>query len=377
MKHHLPTLLLLLTVFATWVRAEESPLRQVTFSHGLEENQQPKGKAESYLPDQPIYVSVELRGRPTKGEVSCRFLIEKERIAEAKVDLATVNAGVLASTGQSTFAGFHLSHEKPLPVGNIYRAEIFLDGKTLGSFPFRVSPPKDAIPSKLKATSFQMVIQDSPESLGAEAALAPEDEVRLDGSADMGTGTWLRTTWLVNGKPVPESTRSFTILENRPDCAFHFTFRPESGWPKGSHSVVLEMNGEVVARPTFEVKNTLPSRTSAEPGPVAPASFSLLKIQPATGERLAVGAFGPEDREFIAEWKLKNPAKAEGVKFIWSVVDAGGSKNEELATVIPSEGIYRALQTTLTSKESLPPGKYRVTLLLHDEVLDSRDFEVR
>ncbi len=358
---------------ASCARAQEGLLREVTFCHGLDEGQRPKNKAEFFLPEETIYVSVELKGRPSTGVVTCRFHLEKDLIAEAKVDVATL----AATAGPNTFVGFHLLHEKPLPVGSIYHADISFEGKALGTFPFRVAPPKEAMPSKLKSTEFQTGLGGKREKMSPAAALAPEDEVFLQGVADLGMSTWLRATWLLDGKPQPESTRMFTMEENRPDCGFFFSFRPETGWPKGKHAVILELNGEEVARPTFEVKEVLPTRVTTEIGQLMPVSFSLVKMDSDGSRRLTVGAFSPQDLVLTVEWKLKTAAKAAGVKFVWSVVDAGGRKNEVIATALPGEGIYRALQSSLTTKRGLPPGRYRVDLVLNDDVLDSQTFEVR
>lgn len=377
MRSHLLLAALSLLAFALPLQAQDSLLKQVVFCHGLEDNQKPKDKAEFFMPEETVYVSVELKGRPAKGVVSCRFMIEKDLIAEAKIDVATVNSGVIASIGQSTFAGFNLIHEKPLPVGNIYSVELAFDGKPLGTFPFRIAPPKGALPSKLKSTTFVKEIDGKRQPLGAQGALAPEDAVVLQGVADLGVSTWLRATWLVDGKPAPQATRSFTLEENKEACDFFFSFRPDEGWPIGTHSVILQLNGEEVARPTFTVKEILPTRLTTEVGQLTPVTFSLIKTDPKTGARLAVGSFDTEDLVIIAEWQLKLPAKSDGVKFVWVIVEALDKKDTVLATAIPQEGVYRQLEASLTTKTGLPRGKYRVDLMLNDQVIDSRPFLIQ
>jgi hypothetical protein len=357
--------------------AQDGVLKQVTFCHGLEKDQSPKEKAESFLPDETIFLSVELKGRPKRGSVVTKFKIDQDLIAEAAVDVASVNGGVVLSVGQNTFAGFNLTHERPLPVGDNYSAEVSFDGKVLGTFPFRIAPPKGAIASKLKSTKFAKEVDDERQPLERDASLAPEDKVVLQGVADVGLGTWIRGTWYVNGQPDPKGTRSFTLEENKTDCDFFFSFAPATGWPKGKHKVSLVMNGKEIARPTFTVKDVLPHREAPALGKLEPASFSLLKSDAKGEQTLAVEAFDPKDLVLRAEWKLKRPTKGTGVQFVWTLVDADGQKNITIAKADLDDGTYRRMLTSLTTKNGLPVGKYRVDLTLNGEMIDSRPFEVR
>lgn len=67
--------------------------------------------------------------------VKSEFFLGDESIAAAEVDFADVNSGVLLSLGQSTFAGFNLSHENPLPVSDEYRVESSLNGEPARHLP--------------------------------------------------------------------------------------------------------------------------------------------------------------------------------------------------------------------------------------------------
>ena len=259
----------------------------------------------------------------------------------------------------------------------MYTAEVNLDGKPMGVFPFRVAPPKEAIESKFKSAKFEKEVDGERQILEPEASLAPEDNVVLKGVADLGLGTWIRGSWFVNGQLAPKSARTVTLEENKAECGFSFSFRPDEGWPKGRHEVSLLMNGKEVARPSFTVKETLPHRMTPEVGQVEPASFSLLKTDAKGENSIAVAAFGPKDFVLQAEWKLKRPAKGAGVKFIWMLVDADGEKNIPIAEVPLGDGTYRKLLTTLNAPKGLPVGKFRVDLTLEGKVLDSQPFEVR
>jgi hypothetical protein len=377
MRHAVFCLLVLALIAPGQGLGQDSILKQVTFCRSLAENQTPGEKAESFMPEDTIYLSVEFKGRPKSGVVGCRFFIEDTVIAEAKIDMAAVNKGVLFSVGQNTFTGFNLTHANPLPVGDMYRVELSLDGKPLGTYPFRVSPPKDSLPSKFKSASFEKEVAGERQVLEADAALAPDDGVVLKGVADLGVSTWLRVNWLVNGKIDPKGTRSLTMEENKPDCGFFFSFRPDQGWPVGKHEAVLVINGKEVARPSFTVKTILPSRMSTHVGQIQPISFKLYRSDEKGGNLTEVSAFSTSDTVLTAEWNLKVPANGTGVQFVWTLVDAGGDKNATIARADLTEGIYRRLRSSLKLNGQPPVGKYRVDLLLHGKEIDSRPFEVK
>ncbi len=370
-------LCLLALAAALPLRAQDSILKQATFCRSLAENQTPGEKADFFMPEDTVYLSVELKGRPKTGVVGCRFLFEETLIAETKVDLATVNKGVLFSVGQSTFAGFHLTPTNPLPVGDVYRAEISLDGKALGTFPFRIAPPKNAIESKFKSAIFEKEVAEERQALEPDASLAPEDSVVFKGVADLGVSTRLRVNWLVNGKLDPKGTRGLTMEENKADCGFFFSFRPDHGWPVGKHEVILLINGKEAKRQSFTVKKILPPRIAPQIGLIQPSGFALYRGD-AQGEKFTeVPAFSTADTMLYAEWSFKAPVHGAGVQYVWMLIDAGGEKDALIARADMPEGTYKRLRTSLKLKSPPPAGKYRVDLLLNGKVIDSRPFEVK
>jgi hypothetical protein len=356
---------------------KESILKQAVFSRSLAENQTPGEKTDTFLPDEAVYLSVELKGRPKSGVLGCRFLMESTTIGEAKVDLASTGKGMLAVVGPNAFAGFHLAPSNPLPLGSMYRAELSLDGNVQGSFPFHIAPPKGAIETKLKSTSFEKEVMGQRQPLEPEAALAPEDSVIFKGVADVGVGTWLRVNWLVNGKADPKGTNSHTMEENKGDCGFSFTFRPDNGWPVGKHEVSLVINGKEATRQSFTVKGVLPSRTVTPVIPIQPTGFALLRTNEKGDAATEVSAFDSTDSVLTAEWSLKASVKGTGIQYKWTQVDAGKVKDVPIGRLDVPDGIYHRLRTSLKLDEPAPVGRYRVDLLQNGKVIDSRPFEVR
>ena len=165
--------------------------------------------------------------------------------------------------------------------------------------------------------------------------------------------------------------------ENKADCGFFFSFRPDQGWPVGKHEASLVINGKEAARRAFTVKTVLPARLSAQVGQIQPTAFALYRGDE-KGEKLTeVPAFSTSDTMLFAEWSLKVPANVAGVQYVWTLVDAGGEKDVLIAKADMPEGVYKRLRTSLKLNAPPPVGKYRVDLLLNGKVIDSRPFEVK
>lgn len=352
--------------------ADETLLKAAVFCHGLQQNQAPKEPAAFFLPNETIYLSIELKGRPKSGKVATQFLFRDSIIASAEVDVATVNKGVLMSVGQSTFAGFDLTHEQPLPVGDCYSAVVTLDGKPLGTFPFRVAPPKGAMPSKLKRVALSRNVDEEKNPVEETREFDSKEKVVLSGVADLGLSTWIEVSWHLGGVADAAGTRSLTLKENKPDCPFFFSFIPNGGWPAGEHEAVLQMNGAVVAREKFTIKNGPPLNFTVEPD-----TFQFSQDDGEGKPGRVVDSFASTDRVMHATWTLKQPALAKGLRFVWTAVDAAGAKNHVVANATAAASINQLVNSTLRARSGLPRGTYKVELYQDDRLLDTRNFDVK
>jgi len=79
---------------------------EATFAHDVDEDGNPVDPATEFAPDDTVYLSLTVKGRPKKGVVSAQFSLHDEMIAEAEVDLAEVNEGVIFSIGEDTYVNF-------------------------------------------------------------------------------------------------------------------------------------------------------------------------------------------------------------------------------------------------------------------------------
>ena len=357
------------------LHAEDSLLKKATFCRALEENQSPKDPTDSFADNETVFLSIELKGRPKSGVASAKFMFRDSLIAEAKVDVATVNKGVIFSFGQNTFVGFNLTHEQPLPVGEGYSADVAFDGKPLGRFPFTIAPPKGAVPSKVKSFTLSKSVDDKRNPVDETREFNGTDKVFLVGRGDLGLSSWIEATWTVNGKVDKEGTRSLTMKENMEDVPFSFSFIPAGGWPAGTHEVSLVLDGKEVAHEKFTVKVGAPMAGAATKFEIASTKLFLDDGNGEPGKE--VPSFQTTDLTLHAEWKLKDIAMIKGLQFTWVLVEAAGAKDEPIATADLPSGLNDRLTTVLTTKKGLPPGKYRIDLLQDGKVIDSKPFEVK
>lgn len=170
------------------------------------------------------------------------------------MDFATVNSHVILSIGECTYVGFSLKPSSTLPISNKYRVETFLDGKPIGTYPFAVVPPADAIPSKIIEANLAKGVDDKRAPVQSATQFAAGKKVYLAVRADLGNGTAVEVNWYVNGKLSPEGTRSISASRNVPNTRFYFACLPAGGWKKGKNEAVLIMNGNEAGRYAFNVK---------------------------------------------------------------------------------------------------------------------------
>ncbi|MCX6851207.1 MAG: hypothetical protein NTY98_20040 [Verrucomicrobia bacterium] len=357
------------------IQAAEGDLKKAVYCHGFkEEDNSPKDVAEFFKPDETVYLSIELKGRPKSGVVAAKFMFREDLMAEAKVDVATVNKGVIFSFGEDTFVSFDMKTKQPMPVGACYRADVTLDGKPLGQFPFRVAPPKEAIPSKFLGATLAKGTDEERKPVDETHDFEGMDKVFLVGTGNLGLASWMEATWTVNGRVDDAGTRSFTSEENKENVPFSFSFIPAGGWPAGTHEVSLQLDGQEVAHEKFTVKVGAPMAGKTK---LVLDSSQLFRDDGKGEPGKEVKSFTTDDTELHARWNLKEKALAKDVQFVWVLVEVEGEKSQVLATADVQAAVSDQIDSSLTAKKGLPPGKYRIDLVQDGKVLDSKVFEVK
>ncbi|MDP1592052.1 MAG: hypothetical protein Q8M07_30105 [Prosthecobacter sp.] len=355
-------------------QAQEGLLKKAVFCHGLKEDQSPKDTAEFFRNDETVYLSIELKGRPKTGIVAAKFMFRDDLLADAHVDVATVNEGVIFSFGQNTFVGFNVTHKEPLPVGDCYTADVTFNDQPLGRFPFKVAPPKDAIPSKVLRVTMAKDADEDQRAVDETREFAGTEKAVLVGVGNLGLSSWLEASWKVGGKVDDAGTRSFTMKENKNDVPFSFSFVPAGGWPAGTHEVSLMLDGQEVANEKFTVKVGAPMAGKTK---LVLDSSRLFRDDGNGEEGKEVKAFSADDTMLHARWNLKEKALAKGVQFVWVLVEAEGEKEQVIATADIEPAVSDQITSSLTTKKGLPVGRYRIDLLQDGKVLDSKPFEVK
>lgn len=228
-------------------------IKKAEFAENVQE-QTPVNPGSDFTPTETVFLALTLSGRPKSGLLSTEFFWHDDAIVSATLDLAETNGGILFSIGQDTFAHFNFTHEKPLPISGAYRADVSLNGTKLGSYPFAVVPPADAVPSKLLNATLAEDNDENYAPVNPTTNFAPDQKVVLAGTADLGLSTWIQAEWYIGGKIQDAGTRSFTMQENKSATPFSFSFLPEGGWPMGTHELVVLINDKEAGRYPFTIK---------------------------------------------------------------------------------------------------------------------------
>lgn len=89
--------------------------------------------------------------------------------------------------------------------------------------------------------------------------------------------------------------------------------------------------------------------------------------------------FAPGDRTVHCLVKLSDPKEGMRIKFAWTIIDAGDSKNEKLkdieyTTTGAKENIVHG---HLTAPKDWPTGKYRCEVFVNDKSEKSIDYYVK
>ena len=290
---------------------------EVTFAHGLTEEMAPVDPGEEFTPDATIYLSVKLKGRPKEGRVTARFLYQDQEFAATTVDLAQEwkEQGLIFAVGGNTFVGFTLKPEETLPISEDYRVELLLNDTPAGSYAFKVVPPPEAIPSRVRQATLARGATEDYAPIEPGNVFTPQEKVYLVGRVDLGLYSTLKVRWYVDGKPDEAGTRAMTAQENLEDAGFYFSFIPDGGWPEGEHRVALLIDGQEVASYPFTVQAKMESRMWT-PYKEALGFFAFSRPPQLDQEQ--------ELTEPPVGYMFKSSATGEGLLFVYSdVTDAG------------------------------------------------------
>jgi len=236
-------------------KATKGDLQNVVLARRLSKNMAPVEPTRQFPHDAPVCLSAEFKGRPRSGVVSAALFYGDRAIVSTSADFAELNRGVIASVGESTFTGFRFTHEEPFPISKRFRIELSLDGDPLGTYPFEVVPPPDAIESKLHDLVLARNADENQRPVDPTTIFSATDSVYAVGRGDFGERTWLTVRWRCLEQPEREfPSQQLTWTKSARDQGFYFLIRPETKLPTGKYEVAILMNDEQVARREFVVQ---------------------------------------------------------------------------------------------------------------------------
>jgi hypothetical protein len=226
----------------------------VVLTRGLSPDFRPLDPGDTFRPEQPVSVAVQVQGRPRTGEVVAAYFFRDALLLQTAFDLAIVNGDVTLNTGEDTFIGFTMTPQQPLPISERYRVEISVDGELVQSYPFSIVAPEDALPSAIATTVLARGIDAATNPIDPTDSFGPDETVFLVGQGSFGKGSALQADWFrAGGELLAEGSRSLFISDNIAETGFYFNFLPEGGWVPGDYEVVLTLDDREVERLGFRI----------------------------------------------------------------------------------------------------------------------------
>nr|WP_290668595.1 S16 family serine protease [Ardenticatena sp.] len=111
----------------------------VTFAHGLTEEMAPIDPGNEFGPEDPVSLSIKLKGVPKEGVIKAAFYDGDTEIASTSVDLAQAweEQGLIFAVGGNSFVGFTLTPSEPFPPGQ-YQAKVWVNDVPVGVYTYTV-----------------------------------------------------------------------------------------------------------------------------------------------------------------------------------------------------------------------------------------------
>ncbi len=305
-------------------------------TRGLSPDFRPLDPGDTFRPEQPVSVAVQVQGRPRTGEVAAAYFFRDALLLETAFDLATVNGDVTLNTGEDTFIGFTMTPQQPLPISERYRVEISVDGELVQSYPFSIVAPEGALPSAIATTVLARGIDAATNPIDPTDSFGPDETVFLVGRGSFGKGSALQADWFrAGGELLAEGSRSLSISDNIAETGFYFNFLPEGGWVPGDYEVVLTLDDREVERLGFRIT---PAPT---PDPQAVGVFA--DPQP---YRFPSGLF---TLDIPQAWQREDRSTADSVSQTWTAAANRVLVSVDVVQRAPEPDLSLVLQQELTT----------------------------
>ncbi len=308
----------------------------VVLTRGLSPDFRPLDPGDTFRPEQPVDVAVQVQGRPRMGEVVAAYFFRDALLLQTAFDLATLNADAPLNTDEDTFIGFTMTPQQPLPISERYRVEISVDGELVQSYPFSIVAPEDALPSLIATTVLARGIDAATNPIDPTDSFGSDETVFLVGRGSFGKGSTLQADWLrAGGDLLAEGSRSLFISDNIAETGFYFNFLPEGGWALGDYEVVLTLDDREVERLGFRIAPT------PTPDPQAVGVFA--NPQP---YRFPSGLF---TLDIPQAWQREERSTADAARQTWTAAAKRVLVSVDVVQRAPEPDLSLVLQQELTA----------------------------
>ncbi|MBC7235802.1 MAG: serine protease [Chloroflexi bacterium] len=268
---------------------------EARFAKGLSEQMEPLNSTTEFAPEDTVYFSVKLKGNPRKGVITIRYLYQDQEITTVSLDLAQMHKekGTLFLIGGNTFVGSTLTHERPFPPGDEYRAEVLIDGQPTGIYPFAVIAGAP-VALEILGVTFARALGPNMEPIDPINEFPPQGpiylSVELKGAPQQGT---VGARYFYKQQEITsvqmdlaEWAQAHPISPQAQSVYVGFTLTPDQPFPTGTeYRAELSLNGAAAGTYAFAI--AAPLTPASRPGAVS----SLSEVKSAVVQIEAQGSF--------------------------------------------------------------------------------------
>ncbi len=301
----------------------------VTLARKLAQDYRPVEETTEFYPTETFNCSVKVSSLPKGSVVKAAWFYGDELLNETTYTAEKAGSG---------YVGFHLKAEKYWPIGK-YRVKVYLNDEFAREAEFSVVPPKEAIPSQVKKVVMAREVDEDKKPVKTTSVFSPDDTIHCSVNADLGLYSRLVARWYYEGQLQENLTSYFVAEENAPDTYVDFYVRPSSPLPEGDYYVEIYLDGNLVHRADFSVKEEI----------AAPAGMELY-----SSDSLGFSIFYPSGWDVLEEKDHVTFQASSGLLLTVGVLEEAEGKPQDIteSLVEALKGDYPTLETTFSGPYS-------------------------
>ena len=355
---HVVAVIVMAVALLVGVMACTSPppsIRSAVLCRDLTDDGEPVGVVEAFQPMDTFCLSLEMSGPPRDAEVTTTWFFRDRYLRHLPEPVARGEGGSL---------GFQLTQGYPWDMGD-YRVEVFVAGERVETLHFRVSPPEDAIPSRVNSAVVASRLDEEGRAVDPRTAFSPSDSIRCVVGADLGVYSKIEVQWYA-GERLLQHSHQTSASSNVENGYYDFPLDTGERLALGEYRADVYVDGLLGQSLLFRIEET----TDQDPiiGLVAFAEAVDEGGQPVCPRIV----FPPGTMAVYAVYEFSGMQNGVECQEVWLL----NGEEEVSESYQWAEGAQGQSWAKLGSREELSPGDYELRIYVEGKLLRRGHFSV-